>query len=76
MDRPRQRTVERDGTEIVIGEDGDFSWDEIDAIKLQIDRWNAHHPKDAPVRKMPAGMIKAVLEVKQVFPGAVIEDWS
>ena len=75
--RPRRLPLVRDGIHFVIeDESGDFSWTEMDALQLQIDRWNTHHPKAPPVEKISPEMLDAVLRVKWVFPGAVIESWA
>jgi hypothetical protein len=66
--------LERDGVEIVIGQGGHFCWDEIDALKHQIERWNQWHPKAAPVRELEPEMLAAVLRVKGVMPGSTIVD--
>lgn len=76
MGRPRQITVKREDVCFTVGEDGDFSWAEMDALKLQIDRWAVFNPDSEPVEKVPPEFLKAVLEIKRVFPGSVIEDWT
>lgn len=76
MSRPRKITASREGLTFTIGEDGDFSWKEIDAMKLQASRFAVFNPDSEPVEKMPSEFLKAVLEIKRVFPGSVIEDWA
>jgi hypothetical protein len=75
MTDPRQITIERDGISFTVGDEGDFSWAEMDALQQQMLCWNAHHPKQTSVKKLSPEMLKAVLEVKKVFSGAVVEEW-
>jgi len=69
------QVFERDGQQIAVGENGDFMHSEIEALREQMRRWNIHHPKQKPVYKLSPEMLQAVLNVKRVFQGAVIEDW-
>ena len=73
MTASRQVQVDRDGVCFTVGDDGDFSWAEMDSLQLQIDRWNTHHPKDKPVKRQSPEMTQTVLDVKRIFTGAVIE---
>jgi hypothetical protein len=73
---PRQITIDRDGVRFTVGEDGDFSWDEIEALQLQMDHWNGHQRSDKAVEQLSSEMLKAVLDVKRVFSGAEVEEWS
>ena len=69
----KQIPVERDGVHFTVGDDSDFSWSEMDALQLQIDRRNIHNPDEKPIKRPPPGMTRAMLDVKRIFPGAVIE---
>lgn len=73
--RPKQMVLERDGVSVTIGDQGDLSWHDIEAMKLQMDRWNTHHPKRKSIKKVSAEILKAILLVKKVFLGASIDDW-
>jgi hypothetical protein len=65
MNRPRQRTIERDGVVFTIGEDADFSWKEIEAIEDQRKQWCIVHNKEK--ERMSREMLVAVLAIKKVF---------
>ncbi len=69
--------VERDGIRFTIGKEGDFSWGEMDALQLQIDRWNTFRLKsgDTPIEKIDPDVLKVILEFKKVMPGTVIDDF-
>jgi len=76
MTAPRQITIDRDGVSFTVGAGSDFSWPEVEALELQMEHWNGHVRSDAPTKQLSLEMLKAVLEVKRVFPGAKVEDWS
>ena len=68
------KEIEREGVKFTIGKGGDFSDEEVEFLKLQIQRWNAHNP-EKKLKKISVEMLRGVLEVKRAFPGATIENW-
>ena len=70
--------VERDGVRFTIGEGGDFSWAEMAALQLQIDRWNTFRLQsgETPGKKLPSDILEVILEIKKIMPGAEIDDWK
>jgi hypothetical protein len=72
-DRPAAIVIEREGIEVVVGDGNDFSWAELETLRSWIDRWNGFHPDNKPITQLSRDMLRAVLAVKRVFPGAVIQ---
>jgi hypothetical protein len=74
-DPPGFVLLEREGFIFAVGDEGgDFSWRDIDALKLQIERWNQRHQD--PVKRIDNPMLRAVARVMRFFPGSMIEDFS
>ena len=65
--------VERDGVRFTVGDGGDFSMAEMDALRFQIERWNMHNPDEEPIKRPTPTMVRAMLDIKRIFPGAKIE---
>lgn len=75
--RPDIITIDRGELTFTLGYSAfnpDIAYEEAEAIKDWLRRWNAHHPEKR-VKKLSPDMLKATLLVKDVFKGAVFEDF-
>ena len=57
----------------MIGDKGDLTWEDLDAITLQISRQKAHRGIEGD--KLDLDVLDAVIRIKKVFDGATVEDW-
>lgn len=74
-DPPACVILERDGFTFAVGDQGgDFSWDDVDALTLQADRWSQRH--EIPVERVDNSMLRGIVQVMRKFPDSTIEDFK
>lgn len=70
--RPHKVILVREDLVFSIGYESDLSWADVKSLHQWVKKWNAFYPRNK-VQRISLEMLKAIIGVKKISPGALVD---